>query len=112
MVFCCTYVKPSILASTSQLVALSFTLDNTLLASVMVYASTNQSKRKELWKDLLNLQATHHLPWYFLCDLNYIMGAHEHKGNTSAKSPKLDFQVWYESNNLIHIPTKGAKFTL
>lgn len=45
-------------------------------------------------------------------DFNTIIGAHEYKSSSStARIPIEDFQCWTESNNLIHLPTKGTFFS-
>jgi len=39
------------------------------------------------------------------------MGAHEHSGNfTLARQPIEDFVNWSDNNEMIHLPTRGAKF--
>lgn len=94
------------------MVAFSSIVDNILMAYSIACDSSNQSKWKELWKDLFNLQVIHHLPWNFLGDFDDIMGAHEHKGSHyPTRGPMFNFQIWSETNNLIHIPTKGGKST-
>ncbi|XP_058755572.1 uncharacterized protein LOC131628769 [Vicia villosa] len=78
----------------------------------IVYAATNQAKRKDLWHHLSFLQSTHNLPWSFLGDFNTIIGAHEHRGrNSPVKGPMSDFKTWSDINNLVHVPTKGSFFT-
>lgn len=70
------------MGSFDQFVAFSFLLDHMPLAIILVYASNNLYKRKDLWKDLNELQINHLLPWTFIGDFNAIMGAHEHYGRT------------------------------
>lgn len=63
-----------------------------MLASSIVYASTNQFKRREIWTDILNLQEMHHMPWAFLGEFNDIMGSYEYRGiNAFFKGPTQDF---------------------
>lgn len=103
---------PTIISISDQFLAFSFTLDNCFPPFVAVYASTNLTKRGDLWKDLNDLQSKHHLPWSFFGDFNVIIGAHEHRGgNSPAKRPMIDFLNWTNNKNLIRIPKRGAKFT-
>lgn len=103
---------PTIISIFDQFVAFSFTLNNYFPPFVAVYAFTNLTKRRDLWKDLNDLQSKHPLPWSFFGDFNVIIGAHELKGmNSSAKKPMIDFLNWTNNKNLIHIPKRGAKFT-
>jgi len=62
--------------------------------------------------DLENLHTQHPIPWCFIGDFNYILGAHEHRGNTTpARPPMNDFVLWTNQNNFTHLPTRGAQFT-
>ncbi|KAI5435682.1 hypothetical protein KIW84_022198 [Lathyrus oleraceus] len=101
-----------ILGSSNKFVAFTFLLDYKPLAATAVYASNNLYKRKALWEDLSDLQNNHHLPWNFIGDFNAIIGVHEHCGyNSHVKRPILDFQVWNDTNQLIHFPTQGAFYS-
>ncbi|WJX68380.1 hypothetical protein P8452_52753 [Trifolium repens] len=45
-------------------------------------------------------------------DFNVILGAHEHRGRIlPARLPMKDFQVWTDTSDLIHLPTRGVEFT-
>jgi hypothetical protein len=77
-----------------------------------VYASTNHVKRRELWHNLSLVQSPHLLPWCFIGDFNSILGSHEHRGNhIPANTPMADFHQWSDSNNYIHLPTRGMNYT-
>ncbi|XP_058742332.1 uncharacterized protein LOC131614798 [Vicia villosa] len=110
--FCNLDLCPNIIAESDQFLAFSFSFDNVLMAVAVVYASTNIIQRRELWKDLNDLQSAHNLPWSFFGDFNSIIGAHEHRGrNSPSKKPMAEFKDWSDSNHLVHFPTIGAKFT-
>ncbi|XP_050900230.1 uncharacterized protein LOC127106981 [Lathyrus oleraceus] len=111
--FCKTDIGPTIIDSPNQFVVFSFGLDHKTLATVAVYAFICLYKRKELWKDLSELQIQHPLPWNFIGDFNAIMGACEHWGhNAPTKGPIIDFQAWTNLNQILHLPTQGFLFTL
>ncbi|XP_045810732.1 uncharacterized protein LOC123905142 [Trifolium pratense] len=77
-----------------------------------IYASTSYVHRRKLWIKHSNLQIIHKGPWCFIGDFNTILGAHEHRGNTTpASTPMNDFFDWSNSNNLVHLPTKGVNLT-
>ncbi|XP_058754283.1 uncharacterized protein LOC131627441 [Vicia villosa] len=110
--FCLSDIDPNILEISDQYIAFSFVLENKLLASAAIYASTSPQIRQTLWRDLALLQARFVIPWTFLGDFNAIIGAHEHRGRLSpAKGPMKDFRSWSDSNHLIHVPTQGSFFT-
>lgn len=77
-----------------------------------IYASNSFLKRKQLWNTLQNNQTQIDAPWCFLGDFNTIIGAHEHYGALNpARPPIIDFQNWTDSNDLLHIHTRGATYT-
>jgi hypothetical protein len=77
-----------------------------------VYASTCYIKRRNPWSVLSNIQNQYNLPWSCIGDFNTVLGSHEHKGiHEPARLPMNDFQHWSDSNNLIHLHTKGAAYT-
>jgi hypothetical protein len=87
-------------------------VNDKILAFSAIYASTSYLSRRQLWTSLNSLQAQHDLPWCFLGDFNVILGAHEHRGRVNpARRPIVEFQSWTDTNNLIHLPTRGAEYT-
>lgn len=77
-----------------------------------VYASTSYLKRRELWTNLSSLKHFSDKPWVFIEDYNTILGAHEHRGSSNPfRTPIEDFQNWTDSNDSVHLPTRGAEFT-
>lgn len=74
-----------------------------------IYASTSYPKRRELWTNLVSLKNLSDKPWFFIGYYNTIMGAHEHRVSFNPfRTPIEDFQNWIDSNNLVHLPTRGA----
>lgn len=109
---CKTHLNPHLLAIDSQHITFSITENNHTFALSVIYASTKYIIRRQLWKSLNLLQAQLALPWCFIGDFNSIIGAHEHRGRCSpARLPMEEFQIWSDSNNLFHIPTRGAAYT-
>jgi len=54
----------------------------------------------------------HNIPWCFMGDFNFIIGAHEHRVYHSPARPPIEyFQLWTTSNNLLHFPIVGGAFT-
>jgi len=83
-----------------------------LTAFSVIYASTNYLTIRQLWNSLTLLHNQHALPWCYIGDFNSILGAHEHRGSFSlARLPMEEFQLWTNTNNLLHLPTRGAEFT-
>jgi len=106
---CAETINPIVINKDDQQVTFSFTLDDNLLITSTIYASTSYWKRKELWQKLALLQSQMDAPWAFIGDFNVTLGSHEHTGNFSpARAPMMDFQNWTDMHNLLHIPTRGA----
>jgi hypothetical protein len=105
-------LNPNILSFDDQHVSFSVMDNNTDMCIAAVYGSTCYLKRRQLWLSLSNLQIQFPNPWCFFGDFNSILGAHEHKGFCiPARIPIDDFNDWTDSNNLIHLPTRGAFYT-
>lgn len=69
-------------------------------------------KRKELWEKLKLIQHASNTPWCCISDFNTILGAHEQKSRYRVHEATMkDFQDWTNSNNLIHIHTRGSSYT-
>jgi hypothetical protein len=78
----------------------------------VVYASTNYVKRRLLWHSLTVVQNSMLIPWACIGDFNTILGSHEHRGAfLPYKLPMDEFANWSDSNNLVHLPTKGSLYT-
>jgi ribonuclease HI len=109
---CKVNISPTILSSDSQCVSFSIVDNSKTIAIAAVYASTNYLTRRQLWDSLNLLQSQYALPWCFMGDFNVILGAHEHRGRIlPARLPMKDFQVWTDTSDLIHLPTRGVEFT-
>ena len=105
-------LDPVILSTDDQQVSFTVLEENKLFACSAIYASTNYITRRLLWNTLSCLHSQHALPWCFIGDFNSILGAHEHRGRCSpARLPIEEFQFWSDSNNFIHLPTRGVDFT-
>ncbi|XP_058741658.1 uncharacterized protein LOC131614046 [Vicia villosa] len=77
------------------------------------HTTSYQNYRHVKSRSYLNvLQCSFNLPWFFFGDFNAIIGAHEHRGRLCpTQVPMKDFNLWTNSNDLIHIPTIGARYT-
>lgn len=77
-----------------------------------MYASCSYLKRKALWNYLQSLLSSHSMPWCFIGDYNVVLGSHEYRGSGSpSKIACSKFYNWTNSNQLIHLPTRGDFFT-
>lgn len=109
---CSLNLSPTIIHVDNQQVSFSLPINQQNFYFSAIYASNSNITRKQLWLTLSNLQNLHIGPWCFIGDFNTIIGAHEHQGYSNpARPPIIDFQHWTDSNNLFHIPTKGAVYT-
>ncbi|CAI8613214.1 unnamed protein product [Vicia faba] len=73
------------------------------LAAETKAENPNNSTNKQAFSASISILIKNHMPQNYkqkYCTRNAL-----------AKSPMHDFQVWTDSNNFIHIPTKGAFFT-
>lgn len=65
-----------------------------------------------MWNSLTNLLNSQTIPWAFIGDFNTVLGSHEYRGSHSpARIPINDFAQWTNTNDLIHLPTRGAFYT-
>jgi hypothetical protein len=109
---CLLHINPTVLYLDDQQVAFSIKENDKDFCFSAVYASTSFLKRRTLWQKLRELQIQFDLPWCFFGDFKSILGAHEHRGrHCPARPPIEDFQRWTDSNDLVHLPTRGASFT-
>lgn len=109
---CSLDLDSSVIAITSQLVAISVIHDSQQVFISSVYASTSLTLRRDLSRDLGQLQADFPAPWIFIGDFSAILGAHEVRGsrfpyNTSC----ADFQGWTDAYQLTLLLTRGAEYT-
>jgi len=101
-----------IIDTIDQYVSFTLTVNNLTFGIAVIYASTNYLTRRNLWDNLSHMLLNHQIPWCFLGDFNTILGAHEHRGAlTPTRIPMEDFVNWSETNQLIHLPTKGSIYT-
>jgi len=84
---CTSNLNPTVLDIDNQQVSFSIKFENQLFFISVVYASTINLKRKELWSKLTNLQNQHNASWCFVDDFNTVLGAHEHKGHYPPARP-------------------------
>jgi len=107
--FCKVSMDPIVLSSDSQQISFSLVENSKQFAFSVVYASTNYITRRSLWTVLTTLKSQHAFPWSFSGDFNCILGAHEHRERcTPTRLPINEFQSWSDSNNLVHLPTRGT----
>lgn len=78
----------------------------------VVYTSRDYLKRRKLWNSLAEVQSSHNIPWVCIREFKFIIGAREHRSaHTPSMIPTEAFLNLLDTNNPIHIPTKGSKFT-
>ena len=106
------HFDPVILALADQHVTFTISHNNLITTFSVIYASSNYIVRRNIWNSLNLLQSQHSIPWCFIGDFNSIIGAHEHRGRLPpSRLPMEEFRNWSNTFNLLHIPTRGAKFT-
>jgi ribonuclease HI len=109
---CKINLNPIVLFVDNQCVAFTLSEMDKVFGIVAVYASTCYVNRRNLWSSLSHLNSNNDIPWCFLGDFNVVLGIHEYSGNYSpADLPMNEFQEWTNSNNLLHLPTRGAWYT-
>ncbi|XP_019447354.1 PREDICTED: uncharacterized protein LOC109350586 [Lupinus angustifolius] len=105
-------LSPSVIDTSSQHITISITLDNKHLHTSVIYGHTNHIHRRQLWSYLHNLMTNYPGSWCTLGDYNVVLGAHECKGKRPPSRISCDeFKIFVGNNNLLHLPTTGAKFT-
>lgn len=110
--FCSKNINHVLICSNDQQITLLVDLNGKFFGITGVYASNCLTKRRQLWDTLKNIQDTINLPWCCMGDFNTILGAHEQRSNYRPSQVAMqDFQNWTDSNNLIHIHTRGADYT-
>ena len=110
--FCSNHLNPVIISSDSQQVTFTCVHNNQPFSISAIYAFTNHIIRRQLWNTLQNLWTNLNLPWCSIDDFDSILGSHEHRGSPAlARTPMTDFFNWFDSNNFIHLPTRGVQLT-
>ena len=110
--FCTRDINPVIVLADDQHVSFQLCVNGKPFGLATIYASTCHIRRRFLWETLTHIQSNHSIPWCLLGDFNSILGSHEQRSNfRPIPQPILDFQAWTDTNNLIHIPTRGTAFT-
>lgn len=110
--FCSSHLNPTLIAADNQQVTFSYVHNNQPLCISAIYASTNHITRRNLWLTLQNIQQNLNIPWCSIGDFNSILGSHKHRGaSPPARTPMNDFFDWSDTNNFIHLPTRGVQFT-
>jgi len=105
-------LNPVLFDLDDQQISVQVSLNGKIFGITGVYASTCHMKRRNLWEKLQNVQTIINCPWCCLGDFNTILGAHEQRSNFRTPTVSMqDFLSWTNSNNLIHLHTRGAAFT-
>jgi len=99
--FCSKALTPVLINVDDQQITLQISLNTKCFTLFGVYASNCRLKRKDLWEKLQFIQNSTNTPWCCLGDFNSIMGAQEQRSRYRE-----------DSNNLIHIHTRGVDYTL
>jgi len=110
--FCSNHINPDIISFDNQQVTFTFVDNNLTFCISTIYASIDHIIRRQLWLNLQTLHTQINRPWCAIGDFNSILGSHEHRGATiPARAPMNEFFDWSDSNNFIHLPTRGVQFT-
>jgi len=109
---CQKQYDPAVVLVDEQHITFTVNDNGTDIGFSMIYASTNYIKRRRLWQALSSVQNSFSMPWSYIEDFNTICGAHEYRGNfLPAKLPMDEFLHWSDTNNLVHLPTRGSDYT-
>lgn len=111
-------VKVVIVAKSLQMITCEVLLPNSqvwIVASV-VYAANEEDKRRELWKEIVDLGASlsyMNRPWIMLGDFNQVLHPQEHSGNISLNVDRRirDFRCCLLDAELADLVFKGNTFT-
>ncbi|XP_019433032.1 PREDICTED: uncharacterized protein LOC109339940, partial [Lupinus angustifolius] len=103
---------PRILGNYDQHIDMVVEVENQRMFISAVYAHTNYSLRRSLWKELTEVMRVDSGPWCCIGDFNVVLGAHECRGERlPARPPMDDFKRFSDSSELLHLPTSGSTFT-
>jgi len=109
---CSIYLSPTLLSADDQQISISFDVGGKIFGITLVYASTCYRKIRDLWSTISIIQNQHLMPWACIGDFNTILGSHEQRSSYSpARLAMEDFQQWTDTNNLIHMHTRGGAYT-
>jgi hypothetical protein len=104
--------NPNVLFDHEQCLVMSCLIEGVNCYIAVIYADTYYINRRSLWQKLTDLINIHEGPWLFLGDFNSITGAHEKLGGRlPLQVACFDFINWSNLHSLIHLDTKGVKFT-
>ncbi|XP_074282616.1 uncharacterized protein LOC141607155 [Silene latifolia] len=77
-----------------------------------VYASLDNVKKEELWRDLEVFAQSHDKPWMAMGDFNDTRFLHERNGDGNTMRRRCHkFNSWLESNNWIDLDFSGPEYT-
>jgi len=78
----------------------------------VVYASSREHERREIWNQIRHIASTISDPWLVMGDFNEIASPGEKKGGMQADIRKcLQFNNWINECSLMEVTTWGTKFT-
>jgi len=109
---CSINISPTIINVDDQQITIQVDVKGKPFGITVVYASTCYITRRNLWSAISLIHSQFNIPWSCIGDFNTILGSHEHQGkHEPTRLPMSDFQTWSDSNNLIHLHTKGTFLT-
>jgi hypothetical protein len=110
--FCTNNLNPFLITEHDQHISFNISHNNITFGFSVIYASTCYINRRQLWNSLTTILNSQTIPWAFIGDFNTVLGSHEYRGSHSpARIPINDFSQWTNTNDLIHLPTRGAFYT-
>ena len=109
---CKSNISPTLLDINDQSISIKIDVAGKDFGVTAVYASTCYIRRRSLWASITHLHSQHDLPWSCIGDFNTILGAHEQRSHYSPSRLAMEeFQQWFDTNNFIHLYTRGASYT-
>ncbi|KAK9291995.1 hypothetical protein L1049_019947 [Liquidambar formosana] len=104
--------KMEVLATSSQAIHVLISHANRDWIFSGLYASPNPQSRELLWDSLVQISATHSLPWILAGDFNQISSLNEKRGGSEkGGSRRCKFQEWVNKCKLVDLAFSGPPLT-
>ena len=77
----------------------------------LVYGAHFTSKRKVLWKELLDIEEKFSVPFFMMRDFTEVLTVRERSGSFAVTRNVIKFGNWTNDMNLVDLSIVGKKFT-
>ncbi|GKV14958.1 hypothetical protein SLEP1_g25756 [Rubroshorea leprosula] len=86
-------------------------LDRTPVFFVNVYAPCDVTRKRQLWRELINIIVNNRGNWCVMGDFNATKNLQERVGNNSSTNGMKEFEKFMQESGLVDIPLVGRKYT-